>query len=188
MFLLGNSSKTDSLFKEIKEVFRRYGLEHGLGFVPDILNIHFERKPNSLVKLRYKEEFTYLPQEVLSVAVDNAVLFLNEVGIPKEKMTIQEKGIEVEIEGDIQIIQFPILELIIQDTEIFNRIDITLNNIQKSIKNLSELLDFAWTYDPDLENRWKSTLVKLDKIIQDHPEMQTDIETIIEKYTKNKIN
>ncbi len=114
---------TGSLFKEINEVFKRYGVGRGVGFVPDRLEIKFERDASGSCSLVYREFFTYLPPEVMEVATGNAVEFLSGMGVPRERIKPLDSGVEVTLEGDAKIAYFPILEMLIQDREIAKILD-----------------------------------------------------------------
>ena len=174
---------TGSLFKEINEVFKRYGVGKGMGFVPDRLEVKLERAASGTCSLVYREFFTYLPPEVMEVAMGNAVEFLSGMGVPKERIKPLDSGVEVTIEGDARITYFPILEMLIQDREIANNLDPALDSMKVSIHSLKELFDFAWVWDSASEEMWRSNIAKLNEIIKENPGMQAEIEAIVKRHS-----
>ena len=172
-----------SIFKEINEVFKRYGVGRGVGFVPDRLEVKLERAASGSCALVYREFFTYLPLDVMKVATGNAVEFLSGMGVPREKIKPLEAGVEVILEGDARIVYFPVLEMLIQDREIAKDLDSTFDSVKGSIRNLMELFDFAWGWDSTSEGMWKSNVAKLNEIIEENPRMQAEIEEIVKKHS-----
>ena len=65
-----------SLFSEINTVFKKYGVGKGVGFVPDRLEVVMDRATSGACTLIYREFFTYLPPDVMELAMGNAVEFL----------------------------------------------------------------------------------------------------------------
>ena len=174
---------TGALYSEINAIFRKYGLEKGLGFVPDKLEVNMERSRNGAVSLVYREFFTYLPPEVMETAVGNSVDFLAGMGIPKERVKILESGVEVRLGGDARIVYFPILEMLIQDREIASRIDSVCRSIRESLAGLSGLFDFAYAWDTESEARWRNGVARLSEVIAGNPEMQREIEELVRRRT-----
>ncbi len=172
-----------SLFKEINAVFKKYGIGRGVGFVPDRLEVKLERTTSGACSLVYREFFTYLPPEVMELAMSNAVEFISGMGIPRDRIVSLDSGVEVTIEGGARIAYFPILEMFIQDQDITKNLDPALDSMKASIRSLTELFDFAWAWDSTSENMWRSNVAKLNEIIGDNPEMQTEIEAIIKKHS-----
>jgi len=174
---------TGSLFREINDVFKRYDLGKGVGFVPDRLEVTMERAASGACTLVYREFFTYLPPEVMAVAMGNAIEFLSGMGIPRERIKPLESGVEVTLEGDARIAYFPILEMLIQDRDISGNIDSALDSLKNSIHSLMELFEFAWCWDAASEEMWRTNIAKLSEIISENPEMQGEIEKIVKRYT-----
>jgi hypothetical protein len=172
-----------SLFKEINEIFKRYGVGRGVGFVPDRLEVKLERASSGSCSLVYREFFTYLPPEVMEVATGNAVEFLSGMGVPRERIKLLDAGVEVTIEGDAKIAYFPILEMLIQDREIAKNLDSVFDSMKGSIRSLMELFDFAWGWDPTSEEMWRSNVAKLNEIIEENPGMQAEIEEIVKRHS-----
>jgi hypothetical protein len=185
---LADRVDTESLFREINEVFKRYGVVKGMGFVPDRLEISFERATSNVCALIYREFFTYLPTDVMALATSNAVNFLSNLGVPKEKITTLEKGVEVRLEGDARITYFPILEMLIQDRNIFSNLDSVIDSLKGSIGSLMGLFDFSWGWDTKAEERWSSSLAKIDEIIESNPGMQSEIEEIVKRHSVCKVD
>jgi hypothetical protein len=173
-----------SLFNEINQVFKKYGLPRGIGFVPNKININFERKNESLFSLIYEEYFTYLPDELLDDSRENAIDFLKKFGVPSDSIIKFDKGVQVKLEGDVHIIDFPILELIIQNKNFINDMSSLCDEVKSSLTKLTEL--FELTYDIKSEDHL--TLVNylghVRKILEDNPEIQLEIEEIVKKYTQ----
>ncbi len=176
----------DTLFQEINAVFKRYGVEKGMGFVPDRLEITFERATSNVCALVYKEFFTYLPPKVMEIATSNAVDFLSNLGVPKEKITLLKSGVEVHLEGDARIAYFPILEMLIQDRDISMNLEPAIDSLKGSIRSLMGLFDFNWSWDKEAEERWRSSLAKLDEIIEANPGMQCEIDEIVKRHSLAK--
>ena len=172
-----------SLFREINEVFKRYGVGRGVGFVPDKLEVKLERSDSGTCSLVYREFFTYLPPEVMEVAMGNAVEFLSGMGVPRERIKSLDSGVEVTIEGDARIAYFPILEMLIQDRGIAKNLDLALDSMKTSIRSLTELFDFAWAWDSASEEMWRSNVAKLNEIIEKNPGMQEEIEAIVKRHS-----
>jgi hypothetical protein len=177
---------TSSLFGEINKVFKRYGLEKGLGFVPDRLEISMKRISHDGFALTYREFFTYLPLDVMEVATGNAVEFLDRLGVPPEKITRLANGVEVTLEGDAKIAYFPVLEMLIQDREIAQNIEVALEAFKGSIASLLELFDFNWDWSPEAEEKWKSNIARLSEIIEANPEIESEIKVLVNRYSVQK--
>jgi hypothetical protein len=175
-----------SLFGEINDVFKRYGVGKGVGFVPNRLEMTMDRAASGACTLIYREFFTYLPLDVMALAMGNAVEFLGSLGVPKEKIKPLEGGVEVTLEGDARIAYFPMLELLIQDRGVAGNIDSALDGLKGSIRTLMELFDFAWGWDSVSEAMWRSNIEKLDEVIKANPGMQGEIEEIVKRHTGKK--
>ena len=171
------------MFNEISNLLKKYDIIRGLGFVPDRLEIITERKANGSIHLIYKERFTYLPTGVLERALENAVSFLLQFGVHKENIKHFSDGVEVELDGESELIKFPILELLIQNRNINEGIEQTCRDIKSSLSSLLNLYEIAWDYNTEIEEKWCNTLEKLETVIKEHPKMNTEIEEIIKKYS-----
>jgi len=171
------------LFKEINDVFKKYGVGKGVGFVPDRLEVKLERAPSGSFSLVYREFFGYLPPEVMEIATGNAVEFLSGMGVPRERIRSLDAGVEVTIAGDARIAYFPILEMLIQDREVARNLEIAFDSMKGSIRSLMELFDFAWEWDSTSENMWRSNVAKLNEIIEENPGMQKEIEEIVKRHS-----
>jgi len=175
-----------TLFGEINRVFKKYGVGRGVGFVPDQLEVKMERAASGACTLVYREFFTYLPPDVMELAMGNAIEFLGGLGVPKEKIKPLEAGVEVTLEGDARIAYFPMLEMLIQDRGIAGSIDLALDGLKDSIHSLMGLFDFAWGWDSASEEMWRSNIEKLSAVIEANPEMQGEIEDIVKRYSSKK--
>lgn len=173
-----------SLFGEINAVFKKYGVGRGVGFVPDRLEIKMDRAASGVCSLVYREFFTYLPPDVMELAMGNAVEFLAGLGVPPERIKRLEAGVEVTLEGDAKIAYFPILEMLIQDRGIAGNLDPALAGLKASISSLSELFDFAYGWDSASEEMWRSNIERLSAIIEENPGMQGEIEDIVKRHSK----
>ena len=172
-----------SIFREINEVFKRYSVGKGVGFVPDRLEVTLERAASGVCTLVYREFFTYLPPDVMALAMGNAVEFLSGLGVPREKIKQLDGGVEVTLEGDARIAYFPMLEMLIQDRGVAGNIDPALDSLKGSIRSLMELFDFAWGWDSASEEMWRSNIAKLNEVIEENPGMQSEIEEIVKKHS-----
>jgi hypothetical protein len=183
--LISLSGRVDagSLFREINGVFKRYGVGKGVGFVPDKLDVTMERANSGTCTLIYREFFTYLPPEVMAVAMGNAVEFLSSIGIPRERIKPLDSGVEVTLEGDARIAYFPMLEMLIQDKGIGGNVDSALDSLKGSIHSMMELFEFAWSWDTTSEEVWRNNIAKLNEVISANPRMQGEIEEIVKKHT-----
>jgi len=183
--LMSMSGRVDagSLLREINGVFKRYGVGKGVGFVPDKLDVTIERAASGTCTLIYREFFTYLPPEVMAVAMGNAVEFLASIGIPRERIKPLDSGVEVTLEGDARIAYFPMLEMLIQDTGIAGNVDSTLESLKGSLRSMMELFEFAWSWDTTSEEMWRNNIAKLNEVISANPGMQDEIEEIVKRHT-----
>jgi hypothetical protein len=175
--------KASILLREINDIFKRYGISKGVGFVPDRLEIKLERAPSGVYFLVYREFFTYLPPEVMEVAMGNAVEFLSGMGISRDRIKSLDAGVEVTIEGDARVVYFPILEMLIQDRGIAASLDSVFESMKGSIQSLMELFDFAWAWDPASKHMWRGNVTKLNQIIEENPNMQLEIEEIVRRHS-----
>ncbi|MCX6654550.1 MAG: hypothetical protein NTY03_05450 [Candidatus Bathyarchaeota archaeon] len=153
---------TGSLFGEINEVFKRYGVGKGVGFVPDRLEVTMDRATSGVCTLVYREFFTYLPPEVMAVAMGNAVEFLSSIGIPRERIKPLDSGVEVTLEGDARIAYFPMLEMLIQDKGLGGNVDSALDSLKGSIHSMMELFEIACSWDTTSEEMWRNNNAKLN--------------------------
>jgi hypothetical protein len=170
-----------SLFREINGVFKRYGVGKGVGFVPDKVDVSMERATSGTCTLIYREFFSYLPPEVMAVAMGNAVEFLSSVGIPREKIKPLDSGVEVTLEGDARIAYFPMLEMLIQDKGIAGNVDSALDSLKASIRSMMDLFEFVWSWDAASEELWRNNIAKLNEVISANPGMQSEIEELVKK-------
>jgi hypothetical protein len=177
----------DTLFGEINTVFKKYGVGRGVGFVPDRLEVKMERSASGACTLIYREFFTYLPPDVMELAMGNAVEFLSGLGVPKDKIKPLDAGVEVTLEGDARIAYFPMLEMLIQDRGIGGSVDSALDGLKGSIHSLMELFEFAWGWDAASEEMWRSNVEKLRSVIEANPGMQAEIEDIVKRYSGKKL-
>ncbi|MFP3951498.1 MAG: hypothetical protein ACLFVP_05105 [Candidatus Bathyarchaeia archaeon] len=173
------------LFKEINEVFRRYEISKGIGFVPDDLEIHLSREED-LYKLEYVERFTYLPSKIRDTATDNAVRLLMNMGVPKSGIETLEDGVRVKMSGHHRVVLFPILELLIQNPRIEEELPERLGEIRNAIESLTSLLEFQWNYDDETREEIKRSINDLAKIIEENPEIQREVEDIIKRHMEKK--
>lgn len=180
---LGGYVDAGSLFGEINSVFKKYGVGKGVGFVPDRLEVKMERAASGTCTLVYREFFTYLPPDVMAIAMGNAVEFLGGLGVPREKIKPLDGGVEVTLEGDARIAYFPMLEMLIQDRGIAGNVDPALDGLKGSIHSLMDLFNFAWGWDAASEEMWRSNIEKLGDVIEANPGMQGEIEEIVKRHT-----
>ncbi len=173
-----------SVFAEINTVFKKYGVGRGVGFVPDKLEVTLERAPSGQCRLVYKEFFTYLPLDVMKMAMGNAVEFLGGLGVPKDRIKPLDGGVEVTLEGDARIAYFPMLEMMIQDRAAASNVDAALDSLKGSVKSLAELFDFAYGWDRVSETRWRDNITRLNEVIEANPGMQSEIEEIVRRHQR----
>lgn len=173
------------LFKEINEVLHEYGIKKGIGFVPDDLEINLSRK-NGVYELRYVERFTYLPDEIRTAAIDNAVHLLRNMGVKEQGIDILENGVKVTITGDHRILQFPILELLIQNPNIENTLPEQLDEISKTIESLTKSLAFHWTIDEETNTEIENSITDIAEILEENPDIQRKVEEIMKKHTNQE--
>jgi hypothetical protein len=173
----------DALFREINEVFKKYGVDRGVGFVPDRLDISLERRGMEGFSLAYTERFTYLPQDVMEFSLENAVQLLVRMGVPQDRITRLGDGVRVELSGDAGIIQFPVLEMLIQDRNTPVDLKPVCSSLERSMRALSALFDFAWEYGEETRERWSSSVQRLSEIIEQNPGLQEEIEEIMRRHT-----
>jgi len=172
-----------AIFREINEVFKRYGVGKGVGFVPDRLEVSLDRDVSGLCTLVYREFFTYLPADVMEVAMGNAVEFLSSLGVPRDRINRLDGGVEVRLQGDARVVYFPILEMLIQDRDISANVDSACDSLKGSVHSLLELFDFTWAWDEESSRRWRSSVEKLNEIIEANPGMQREIEDLVKRHT-----
>ncbi len=173
-----------SVFAEINAVFKKYGVGRGVGFVPDRLEVRLDRAPSGSCVLVYREFFTYLPPDVMEVAMGNAVEFLGGLGVPKERIKPLDSGVEVTLEGDARIAYFPMLEMLIQDRAAARNVDAALDGLKGSVKSLAELFDFAYGWDAESEAMWRSNVARLNEVIDANPGMQAEIEESVRRHQR----
>ncbi|MBM3291657.1 hypothetical protein FJY84_03160 [Candidatus Bathyarchaeota archaeon] len=184
---MNNKIDTASLFNEISQVFKKHGLPKVVGFVPNKINISLERKGDSNFNLLYQEFFTYLPNELFEASRENAINLLKNFGIKNEKITKIDNGVQVVIEGDSHILSFPIIELMLQDKTILKKTTPFYKEIKSSLNKLSELFELTYDVQSTQHVQLENYLENVNKILDDNPEIQIEIEEIINKYTK-KLN
>ncbi len=176
-----------SVFAEINAVFKKYGVGRGVGFVPDRLEITLERAATGQCRLVYREFFSYLPPNVMDVAMGNAVEFLGGLGVPKDRIKPLDGGVKVTLEGDARIAYFPMLEMLIQDRAAASNVDVALDSLKGAVKSLVELFDFAYGWDRESETRWRNNIARLNEVIEANPSMQSEIEEIIKRHQRGSV-
>jgi len=173
----------DALFREINEVFKKYGVDRGIGFVPDRLEISLARHGANGFSLAYTERFTYLPKEVMDLSLENAVQLLVRMGVPQERITRIGDGVRVELSGPAAIIQFPVLEMLLQDRNTPVDLELVCSSLDRSMRAMSAMFDFAWEYGEETRERWSSSVQRLSEIIAKNPGLQEEIEEIMKRHT-----
>lgn len=175
-----------TLFKEINQVLHEYGIKKGIGFVPDQLDINLTRK-NGAYQLRYVEKFTYLPDEIRTAAIDNAVTLLHNMGIQEQSIETHETGVKVTITGDHRILQFPILELLIQNPNIEDTLPQQLDEINKTVESLTKSLAFHWSIDEETHTEIENSITDIAEILEENPDIQRKIQEIMKKHTNQTV-
>ncbi|MBD3173362.1 hypothetical protein GF326_12935 [Candidatus Bathyarchaeota archaeon] len=173
------------LFKEINEVLHEYGITKGIGFVPDDLEIHLSRK-NKVYQLRYIERFTYLPDEIRTAAIDNAVHLLRNMGVQEQGIETLENGVKVTITGDHRVLQFPILELLIQNPNIEETLPRQLEEINNRIESLTKSLAFHWAINEKTHTEIQNSITDIAEILKENPDIQRKVEEIMKKHTNQE--
>ncbi len=171
-----------SIFAEINAVFKKYGVGRGVGFVPDRLEITMDRDASGACRLIYREFFTYLPPDVMELAMGNAVEFLGGLGVSRERVRRLDGGVEVTLEGDARVAYFPMLEMLIQDRGIAGNADAALDGLKASIRSLMELFDFAYGWNAASESLWRRNAERLGEVIEANPGMQGEIDEIVRRH------
>jgi hypothetical protein len=176
----------ENLFAEINTIFKRYGVDKGIGFVPDRLKIDIIRGKQGVFEINYQEYFNYLPPEVMEIAVGNAIELLTRLGIADDKIIRLEGGVQVTLKGDSSVINFPVLEIIIQNQDLSKSLDSTCDNLKESIRNLLNLFEFNYEWTAEAEMFWRNNISRLNEIISSNPDLAKDIENLVKKYSLNK--
>jgi len=171
-----------TLINEINKVLHEHGIKKGIGFVPDDLEIKVTRK-NGVYNLIYVEKFTYLPDEIRSSAIDNAVQLLRNMGLQEQGIETLETGVKVTLTGDHRVLQFPILELLIQNPEIVNTLPEQLDEINTTVESLTKSLAFHWTIDEETNTEIKNSVTDIAQILEENPDIQKKIHEIMKKHT-----
>lgn len=175
----------EELLKEINEVFRRYDISRGIGFVPDDLEIHLTREREAY-KLEYTEKFTYLPSEIRDTATDNAIRLLVNMGVPESGIERLDDGVKVVMRGQHRVVLFPILEMLIQNPNIKEELPEMLEEIRTAIESLTKLLEFQWKYDDETKEEIKGSINDLAEIIEENPEIQREVEEIVKRHMEKR--
>ena len=173
----------ETMFKEIETINNKYGVPKGIWFVPDKLEIILERKEEGKFNLIYSEFFNYLPQHVLSIAVETTVQLLQHMGFPSENVIRIENGVKVQMSGDFKIPYSTIAELLIQNKYDETKIRANFESIIKHYQILSHLSDFHWSWNDETERKLNNFLSIWNKVIQENPSVSSEIEAVIKRYT-----
>ena len=173
----------EGLLKEVGMIYKKYSMPKGMGFIPDKLEIILERKEADKYELTYIEGFSYLPDNVFNVARENTVQFFQQMGIHPKTVTLIEKGVKAQISGDFRVVLFPILELFLQNKYIESQLKLDCDSINKFLQIFSNLWDFHWNYDDEVEKKWNNFIMIFNRIKQENPSFSSELEAVIKKYT-----
>jgi hypothetical protein len=175
------------MLAEMKAIREKYGMQKGLLFVPDKLSISIERISYDNFHLSYAESFNYLSSQVLDMVIPVSINMLVQMGFPRERVTrISQNSVGIEIDGNL----FLILGLVLSELSIqkrFEDTDISLlfDAVQKSRKAFTESVDFGFEWNSEIEKRFYGILSNTFKVMQEHPNVVTELEAVVKKYTQS---
>ena len=173
----------EAMLREIKAVYEKYGIPRGIGFVPDKLEISFQRIEPNKFSLIYEESFSYLPDYALNFAIQEAIQILQQLGLPISNIIRLEKGIRIELTADLSVVaSFIISEFLIQEPLEESKFLTIVNSAKKSKEIFADFLDLNLSWDENTANRFNKLLQKLAKTTREHPAMQSEIKEIVKKY------
>ena len=172
---------------EMRTLRERYAIPKGILLVPDKLEIQVQRVAYDRFHLSYKEYFNYLPNEVLNIAIPVTMNMMSQIGIPKEKVTkIAENCVGIESDGDFfQIVGAVMAELLIQKRLNEDETISFFSRVAIMVKALSELSSLEFEWNSEIQKRYYDTIGKLSEIMQAHPTLSSEIETIINKCSQS---
>jgi hypothetical protein len=172
---------------EMRTLRERYAIPKGILLVPDKLEIQVQRVAYDRFHLSYKEYFNYLPNEVLNIAIPVTMNMMSQIGIPEERVTkIAENCVGIELDGDFsQIVGAVLAELLIQKRLNEDETISFFSTVAIMVKALSELSDLEFEWNSEIQKRYYDTIGKLSEIMQAHPTLSSEIETIINKCSQS---
>jgi hypothetical protein len=172
---------------EMRTLRERYAIPKGILLVPDKLEIQVQRVAYDRFHLSYKEYFNYLPNEVLNIAIPVTMSMMSQIGIPEEKVTkITENCVGIELDGDFcQIVGAVLAELLIQKRLNEDETISFFSTVAIMVKALSELSNLEFEWNSEIQKRYYDTIGKLSEIMQAHPTLSSEIETIINKCSQS---
>lgn len=168
------------MFEEIGAVNRKYGVPKTMGFIPDRLEIVLERKGDRF-NLSYTEFFNYLPPEVLEAAKENALQLIQQLGVP-QKITRLERGVGVQMDGDLRVVLFVMMELLLQNKNIQADLEPVLDALRTNVQTWFDFSDIHWDWKEETENKYKEFIATLERVVQEQPSYESEINAVVKKY------
>jgi len=168
------------MFREIGEISRKYGVPKTMGFVPDRLEITLERRGDAF-DLTYTELFNYLPADVLEAAKNSALQLIQQLGIPQEIAEL-ERGVKVQMRSDFRVVPFVMMELLVQDKNIQADLEPILDALRMNAQMWLNFSDIHWDWREETENKYREFIATLERVVQEHPSYESEINAVIEKY------
>jgi len=171
-----------SMFKELQEIYQKYGLPKGMGFVPDRLEITLQRREGDRFELTYSEFFSYLPSEVFSTARENVTQFFEKMGLLPEAIDHLPDGVKVHINGDFRVALFVMLETLLQNRNIKSELPHYMGLIGTYLDIYSDLFSFHWDFEEETRRKWTDYLTILDRVVQENPSISSEIQEVLKKH------
>jgi len=178
----------EGMVNEIVSVKEKYGIPKAMYFVPDRLEITLQRIGEDKFSLDYQETFSYLPPLYLGLAIQSVVNFMNQVGIPKENITVLDDGVKLKYVGSFVSTVSPVLlEILIQKRTEESEIVSIIEGLVKTHKVFSRLSDFHRNWNNDIAKKFEGFIEKIYRIMLDHPSARSEMEAIARKYTGSSV-
>lgn len=158
-----------SMFKELQEIYQKYGLPKGMGFVPDKLEITLQRHEGDRFELTYSEYFSYLPTEVFDIAIENVTQFFQKMGLLPEPIDHPQNGVKVHMNGDFRVALFVMLETLLQNRNVKSELRHHMDLLATYLETYSNLFSFHWDFEEETRRKWSDYLTTLDRVEQENP-------------------
>jgi len=177
-----NEYDLEMMVKDLAEVRAKYGLPKTIGLVPDRIEVTIDRKDLDKFEVNYSEYFNYLPQNVLSQALQDTVNMLMQLGVNPENITTSEKGVHTVSNGDFSVLMYPLSEILFQHYNIEKDMDWIFECLKVTINTFLSMIESRYVFDNETEREIEKIRSEYNEKIFENPNIMLEIHEIMEKF------
>lgn len=180
-----NENNFEKMVKDLAEVRAKYGLPKQIGLVPDRIEVSIDRKDLDAFEVNYSEYFNYLPQDVLSQALQDAVNILRQMGIKPENITMSKNSVHTVLCGNFPVLMQPLSEILFQHYNIEKDLDWIIEFLKININAFLNMMELRYVFNNETERELRKIRSEYTIKIFENPNILLEINEIMEKFNSN---